>query len=114
MVDTIAVKQAELEQEEAVNTAEPAQVNKARKKAARTRADRLRFIKAAMQHEEGRAWFCDIINRCRVFDNAFYAEETHNTAFRLGEQNIGKMIFDDIIEAAPELYVTMISEGKKR
>lgn len=101
------------ETDESYDTSDNKQVNIKRKKAARTRADRLKFIQAAMQHEQGRAWFCDIINRCRVFDNTFYGEETHNTAFKLGEQNIGKMILSDVLEAAPEQYMTMMAENKR-
>lgn len=113
MVDPIKVQEAQEAQEESYDTSDNKQVNIKRKKAARTRADRLKFIQAAMQHEQGRAWFCDIINRCRVFDNTFYGEETHNTAFKLGEQNIGKMILSDVLEAAPEQYMTMMSENKR-
>ena len=113
MVDQIKVNEANETAEQSYDTSDKEAVNKTRKKAARTRADRLKFVRAAMQHEEGRAWFNDIINRCRVFDNTFYGEETHNTAFKLGEQNIGKMILADVLEAAPEQYMNMTTENKR-
>lgn len=111
MVDRVAKNQAEEEAEASYNTADPIQVNKARKKAARTRADRLQFVKAAMQHEQGRAWFYDIIVRCHVFNTPF-DDDPYRHAYRAGEANIGLQILDDIQVAAPEHYLQMITENK--
>lgn len=113
MVDQIKIAEETAKVDESYDTSDREKVNKARKKSSRTRADRLKFIRAAMQHEEGRAWFYDIIQRCRVFDNCFYSEQTHDTAFRLGEQNIGKMLLSDVLESAPEQYMTMMNEARR-
>lgn len=113
MVDQILKTQTEDEQEQSYDTSEPEQVNKARKREARTRADRLKFVAAAMQHPEGRAWFYDIIVRCHVFQNPYYRDSDSVTAFKCGELNIGLQILDDIQTAAPNKYVTMIEENKK-
>lgn len=111
-MDPVKVNQAEEEQAEAYDTSDPSQVNKARKKAARTRADRLEFIKAAMSVEQGRAWFYDILNRCHILRQPFVAGDPHSTSFRCGEMNIGAMILDDIQTAAPDDYIKMVRENK--
>lgn len=113
MADKVAETQAVDEQEESYDTSNPQQVNTARKKAARTKADRLRFVQAAMQTVEGRGWFHDILVRCHITRNPYMAGDPQATAFRCGEQNIGLQILDDIQTAAPQLYIDMITENKE-
>lgn len=97
--------------DENIDTSDPVAVNKSRKKYARTRADRLRFIEAAMKHEQGRAWFNDILVFCKVFQGPFN-DDPYKTAFLCGEQNIGLRILSDIQEAAPKEYLMMVNENK--
>ena len=99
--------------EEAYDTSDKESVNKARKKSARTRADRLQFVEAAMSHEQGRAWFYDLLLFCKVFRTPF-DEDPYMTAFKCGEQTIGLRVLDDIQTAAPDRYITMISENKSK
>lgn len=113
MVDEVQVNKANEEAEEAYNTSDPAQVNKARKRAARTRADRLEFVKAAMDVEQGRAWFYDLLARCRVFNLPFNADP-YITAFKCGELNVGNQVLSDIQDANPDQYVRMVREGRNR
>jgi hypothetical protein len=113
MVDQVLTTQInEEDKEQSYDTSDPVQVNTARKKAARTRADRLKFVQAAMQHPQGRSWFFDIINRCHVFNNPFVRDSDTSTAFKCGELNIGLMILADIQDAAPDQYLPMILENK--
>ncbi len=111
MVDVVKVNEANEAAEETYNTSEPEQVNKARKKYARTRADRLHFVSAAMTTEQGRAWFYDILIRCKVFNTPF-TNDPYDTAFKCGTQNIGLQVLDDIQTAAPKEYTLMIQEQK--
>lgn len=111
MADNIEQNKAIEEQEEAYDTSDPKQVNTARKKAARTRADRLRFVKAAMENEEGRAWFYDLLVRCHVINTPFQ-DDPYLTAFRCGEQNIGLQLMKDIQDAAANLYIVMTKEAR--
>jgi len=113
MVNPVKSAQAEAEQDESYDTSEPEKVNKARKKYARTRADRLEFVAAAMQHPQGRAWYYDMLLRCKVLKTP-YTDNPYDTAFRCGEQNIGLQILDDIQTAAPESYITMVMENKTK
>lgn len=101
----------EQDQEESYDTSEPLEVNKAKKKASRTRADRLKFVEAAMSMEQGRAWFYDVLVRCKVFNTPFQ-EDPYRTAFNCGMLNIGLMLLDDIQTSSPNQYSTMISENK--
>lgn len=111
-IDKSATVQSELD-EDSYDTSEPEQVNKARKKAGRTRADRLKFIQAAMSHEEGRSWFYDLLIRCHIFNRAF-DPDPYVHAYKAGEVNIGLQILDDIQTAAPNNYINMISENKSK
>jgi hypothetical protein len=113
MGDRIATIEATDNLEQSYDTSDPAAVNKQRKKDSRTRANRLKFVQAAMSHEEGRAWFHNLLTRCRVFNHPFVSGDPHATSFRCGELNIGNQILGDIQEAAPDKYIVMIEEGSK-
>lgn len=98
---------------EEYDTSDKEQVNKARKKASRTRADRLKFVEAAMTMPQGRAWFYDLLIRTHVFNTPF-DEDPCRHAFRAGEANIGLMVLSDIQESAPDNYTLMIKENKSK
>jgi len=111
MSDQIRTIQAEDEQEVQYDTSDQEQVQKAKKRTARTRADRLEFVRAAMLHEQGRAWFYDILLKCKVISSPF-TDDPYRTAFKCGEQNIGLQIMMDIQDAAPEQYLIMVREAR--
>lgn len=113
MADPINEEKANLEQDETYNTSEPQEVNKQRKKYARTRADRLHFIAAAMQHEQGRAWFYEILKFCKCIETP-YRDNPYDTAFLCGMQNVGLKMLDDIQTASPDNYLLMIKENKTK
>lgn len=100
-------------QDTTYDTSDKEAVNKIRKKSARTRATRLEFVAAAMTTEQGRAWFYDLLVRCRVVSTP-YIENSDKTIFNLGQQNVGLMVLDDIQTAAPDDYVTMVTENKTK
>lgn len=109
----VATVQTELEVEETYDTSDPVAVNKVRKKSARTRADRLKFVEAAMSHEEGRAWFYDILLFCKLWDGEF-RNDPYEAAFNTGKRNIGLRILDDIQTASPTNYTVMVGENKSK
>lgn len=113
MSDPIKENEATENLEQTYDTSSPDQVNKARKKASRTRADRLRFVEAAMTMEQGRAWFYDLLLRCKIISTP-YNDDPYKTAFNCGQQNIGLMVLDDIQTASPDNYNVMIKENKTR
>lgn len=113
MSNPVLEAQVEAETAEDYDTSDPQAVNKAKKKNARKRADRLKFVEAAMGLEEGRAWFYDLLNFCKVFQGPFNSDP-YQTAFLCGEQNIGLRVLADIQDAAPQHYLPMITENKVR
>lgn len=113
MVDQVERIVAEEVIEQTVDTSDPIEVNKARKKESRTRADRLHFVQAAMTTEQGRAWFYDLLLFTKVIKTPF-DEDPYRTAFNCGQQNIGLRVLSDIQTAAPDEYLVMISENKTK
>jgi hypothetical protein len=95
------------------DTSDKESVNKARKKSSRTRADRLKFVEAAMTMEQGRAWFYDLLIFCHVFNTTF-DEDPYRHAYRTGEANIGLRVLSDIQETSPQNYIKMIAECKSK
>lgn len=113
MTNNLSRVEAELSDEQPYDTSDKESVNTARKKAARTKADRLRFVEAALGTEEGRAWFYDLLLACKILRNPF-DKDPYVTAFRSGEMNIGLRVLDDVQTASPEKYIVMVSENKGR
>lgn len=111
MVDNVLANQVSEETEELTDTSDAQQINKKKKKEARTRADRLHFIEAAMKHPQGRSWFYDTLVACKVVGTPFRSDP-YETAFNCGMQNIGLRILSDIQTAAPDEYITMIRENQ--
>lgn len=114
MVNQVSVIEAADNLEVPYDTSDKEQVNKVRKKAARTRADRLAFVEAAMTTEQGRAWFYDLLNFCHLFKVPYISGDPHGTSFRCGEANVGIRVMDDIQTIAPQAYSVMVSENKTR
>lgn len=112
-MDTVKAIQAEDEAELPVDTSNPVEVNNARKKYARTRATRLKFVEAAMTTFEGRSWFYDTLVRCKVF-NTPYTIDPYQTAFNCGMANIGLQVLDDVQTVAAKNYILMMEENKSK
>ena len=102
----------ELPDDEAYDAADPEAVNKARKRAVRLHKKRVDFVKAMMDMHEGRMWLFDVLNMCHMAENTHTPGDTHTTAFKNGERNIGLKILADISEANPDRYMLMLTEGK--
>lgn len=96
------------------DTGDPQAVNAARRRAGRYAVARKAFVLAAMQQQQGRAWFYDVLVRCHIFQTPFRVGDPYSTSFSCGEQNIGLQILADIQDAAPDFYTKMIEEGKAR
>ncbi len=74
-------------------------------------SNRLAYTRRIMQDGPGRKWMCDLLTKCHIWQTAFASGQPDNTAFRLGEQNLGLQIFADVIAAAPQEYVLMMQEA---
>lgn len=96
------------------DTADPAQVNAARKKDARLRRSRLDVVAGLMDLKEGRAWMYGTLEFCHLFQSSFVQGDPHSTSFKCGEHNVGLKLLADVMAAAPKQYVTMCEEAAGR
>jgi len=70
------------------------------------------FVKAAMQHQQGREYFYSLLESCGIGKTPFTANAL-TTSFACGEQNIGLQIQAHIIEVAPKGYILMLEEKEE-
>jgi hypothetical protein len=80
---------------------------------ARKRSVKAEVLKALMEHERGREWVYDILERCHIFSTPF-ADDPYRTAFNAGEQNIGNIMLADVVGFEASKYVIMCQEGHQR
>lgn len=111
MADIPAVLEAEANAEVSYDAGDEAQVASARKKSGRNRRARQEFVQAMMELPEGRKWLWGIMEKCFIHGNPVVQLDPHGTYFNLGQQNIGKLILQDVQEFS-ELYVLMVKESK--
>ena len=102
-----------IEEEDQYNADDKEQVNKARKKAARAKIQRDEVIRGIMSVKEGRAWIYHILEASFMFGNPIVRGDSHETYCNIGMANLGKMIWMEIEEAAPELCIKMRKEAGK-
>ena len=112
MVERAAVVAAEEEAEPQFDAADPESVNKAKKKAGRNRRARLEFVATIMRDREGRRWAHEFLQVGHVFASSFVQGDPHATSFREGERNMAQRLLADIVAAAPEQWLVMMSEAK--
>lgn len=111
MVDIPATLEQELLGEKSFDASNPESVNESRKRAGRAKRNRMDFIKNVMEHAEGRKFFLDIMEDCKVFSDPIVAGDTHSTYYMLGRQSVGKQILAEV-QKFSELYVLMMNENK--
>ncbi len=75
---------------------------------------RRNFINGAMRSEEGKAFFWDMLERCNVFGNCFAPENPALTNFKLGERNVGLMLFAEITQASETNVMELMRYGQRR
>lgn len=72
-------------------------------------------LKDVMKTVEGRKFVWELLDNAQIFQLAYAGEQTHATAFNEGRKYIGTLIFAQLQEICPELYLRMVKEntGKK-
>lgn len=111
MADIPATVESEINLDKGYDASDPEQVTKARKKAGSGHRERLEFVEAMLKLPQGRKYLFKLLEKCSVFGNPLVQGDTHSTYFRLGEQNVGKILLSDI-QQFPELFVLMMGENK--
>jgi len=114
MSDPIDNEEAEFVAEESFDASDPKQVNEARKNEGRKRANSLRVVEGIMSLKEGRKWMYDLLVRCHVGCTPYLSERPYDSAFQMGEQNIGLILQADIGLAAPDKYQLMLKEANEK
>lgn len=79
------------------------------KQAVATRAETLKWI---MSEEKGRKFIYQLLESCHILHNPFNRDAAV-MAFSCGEMNIGQLLFTDVSEACPDLYLLMMKEAKE-
>lgn len=100
------------ENEFSYDAADPKVINNARKKETRLRLKRINFVREMMASENGRIWAYDLLTMGHMAEPVHTPGDPYATAFKDGERNIANRILYDINEAAPELYMKMLVEGR--
>jgi len=95
------------------NAADPQQVEKAKQKTESQNDQRLNDVREIMNSVRGRRFYWKLMVKCGIFQNNFHGEQTHDTAYDLGQRNIGLQLLADVNEAAPEAYLKMLGESKE-
>jgi hypothetical protein len=70
------------------------------------------FVKAAMQHQQGREYFYWLMELCEVGKNPFTANAL-TTSFSCGVLNVGQQIQAHVMEVAPKGYILMLEEKEE-
>ena len=76
----------------------------------RANHDTLRKI---MHNRDGRLWLYRLLERCNIYGSSFEPGQPDVTAFRLGQENIGRQLMVDAMEASSELYIRMVKEQRE-
>jgi hypothetical protein len=93
------------------DAADPIAVSNAeREKARRDLADK-RVLEQLMGGQEGRDWTYRFLERFHIYESCFTPGQADVTAFKLGEENIGKQFMLELHRAVPELYAKMMHEA---
>lgn len=66
-----------------------------------------------MGRRNGRAWICDLLERCHCFHSSF-KPDPYSTAYLEGERSIGLQLLESIHRAAPDQYIQMMRERNAR
>lgn len=99
--------------------AEPAALNiadetkvKGRNKRLKAKEElKLRLISNFLSSKDAREWMYDLLSDCHLYAPSHVPGDSHSTAFREGERNIGLRVLSDI---PTEAYALMLSEARER
>jgi hypothetical protein len=85
-----------------------------RREAGRIEAADRRVLEEWMGGQEGRYYMLRFLDKCHIYQGSFTAGEPDTTAYKLGEEHIGKQLMLDLIRFVPELYAKMMAEENLR
>lgn len=95
------------------NAGDRKDIRRAEKEAQVAERQRLLYLHSAMASAQGRAWFHDLLEFCRIFSDPFTGDALVE-AYNKGQRNVGLKIFADILSECPDQYLTMMREANDR
>jgi hypothetical protein len=93
------------------NAADASQVNSASGKERRGRDKDLEDLRAILALESGRRFIWRYLGECGVFRSSW--EPSAKIHFNEGRRDIGLRLLDDVMNANPQSYITMMAEAKR-
>ena len=88
-------------------------MNKVEELRATFRQEELDDIKEIASSRGGRRFLWRLFSQCNVFSTTF-SSDPYSTAFNEGQRNIGLIVLNDMMQAAPEKFVTAQRGAKER
>lgn len=82
----------------------------AKKREVRRRREDEQVVQDLLHTPQGRAWFYRRLDECNMFGDPFVQGSSDGTAYMLGRQSIGKMLWLEAEGAAAELVLLMKRE----
>lgn len=98
---------------EQFNAGDRKAVRAAQKQAAQVSALHRSTMASIMSSISGRHWMYDVLASCGCFNTTFTGEAL-STSFNEGKRAVGLGLLDTIMQACPDLYVTMTREANDR
>ncbi len=92
---------------------DPVAENNARRDDARRQREDAETITRLLKHKNGRAWFHRKLAKCHIYDTPFSPGDIHETVFRLGQEDVGKRMMLEAVNACPDLYMMMLAEARQ-
>lgn len=89
---------------------DPVAENNAKREAARIAREDADVLRLLMHTKPGRAWLYRFLEKCNIMGDSFAPGQPDVTAFRLGQENIGRQLWLASQGASIDLYLTMIKE----
>ena len=88
-------------------------LNNLRSEEARRRREDEQVLRELMASKQGRSWMYRFLAKLNTLSTPFHGEETHKTAFAIGQQEIGRFLFLELTAADLMLYMAMLREAKE-
>jgi hypothetical protein len=98
---------------EPYDATDPAAEQNARRDEARRQRDTIDVMRAILGTKKGRAWLCDKLEKCHIYGSPFMPGQPDATAFALGEENVGKQLMLEAIDADAGSYMKLLAERKE-
>jgi hypothetical protein len=114
MADSIDEQLAVEEHATPFDANDPDVIAQAEKHAKLQKSRKLRVVEAIMSTEEGRAWMAELCGDCHVFSENLMRDTPERNGRFEGERGVGLRLFDQIMEAAPEMFWKMVCEARER